>query len=265
MIYKWRNFKGANLKYESINDNLITYPVNEVSFGTNLDSFITRFIKSYKSLTIPNLNDNALNALVTRIDNVNKLDAFRILGSAIQEQFSDDYNEVWGKSGYDFSNYNKDFNSLLNFLEKYLNSKDKSEYTGILFKNKVTNKNESLKNSFVVDEVYNAICEGLNLTVDNFDIRKMEILKRTNSFDLEKNAERLKWGFAKELVEYFKTFVSSDNECIKLTGVFFHIFSIPYKLKPEPIEVSVDINNLVGIVDYQYIRNNIIRHRTFLK
>lgn len=263
MTYQWRKFKGGNQKYElSIErTNLVSYHVNEVSLDSNFDTLFSSFCNSFENLTIPNLNDNALNAFVTHIGKEDKRDSFRVLGCALQKQFSDDYNEIWGESGYDFSNHKKDFNSLLDFLEKYLNSKDKSGYSGILFKNKVAN--ESLKNSFVVDEVYSAICQGFNLTKDNFEVRKEEIIKRTNSFDLEKNAERFKWDFIKRLYKYFNGFISSENESIKLIGVFLHIFSVPYKLRPEPIEISTDINNLVEIVDYQYIRNNILRDRTF--
>ncbi|SNQ43832.1 hypothetical protein [Cellulophaga lytica] len=265
MTYQWRKFKGVNQKYELSTEstNLISYPVNEISLDSNFGTLFSSFCNSFENLTIPNLNDNALNALVRYIGKEDKLESFRILGCALQQQFSNDYNEIWGKSGYDFSNHNKDFNSLLDFLEKYLNSKDKSGYSSILFKNDISN--ESLQNSFVIDEVYNAICQGFNLTKDNFKVKKEKILKRTNSFDLEKNAERFKWDFIKGLYVYLKRLIASENECLKLIGVFLHIFSIPYKLKPEVIDITADNETLMSLVDYQYIRNNLTRDRNFLK
>ncbi|WP_156168860.1 hypothetical protein [Kordia jejudonensis] len=263
MIYNWRKFKGQNQTYESISEDieLITFDVKEMSLNEELNKFSKPFVNIYRSFSIPKYNNDTLESLVTHICMMDKVEDFIILGCALQEIFSNNFNESLGFAGIGFSNYKKDFEKLLNFLSEYLHSESRTPYSGILFKNKLGN--ESLQNPFVIDDVYEAIFKGFNINKENFETRKVEILNGTNLFDLKKNAERFKDDFIKIFFSFLKENLTSENQCFRVVGVFLHIFSVPYKTKAESIDITADIKTLLSLVDYQHIRNNIIRDRNF--
>ncbi|MEM5540701.1 hypothetical protein WNY60_13405 [Olleya sp. AS48] len=264
MIYKWREFNGQHQEY-GINlnsENLVAYEVNSVSLNLQLNEIASPFVTSFSMLNIFKFNDGILKAFLDSKGLVDKLDDFRILGCAMQEKFSNSFNELLGQSGEDFSNHRRDYESLLDFLEVYLKSKDRSDYKGILFKNK-SGDNLSLQNFFIVDDVYNAIMDNLGVNEMNFAKRKLEILEKTNPYNLKKNSERFKSEIINLLFNYFKDFTISGDESLRCTGAFLHIFSIPTKQNIEYVQLYTNIRVLLDFIDIKYLRHYISRPKNY--
>lgn len=262
MIYKWKQFSGINEDYINLGKGIPVekYPVSNIYLLTkDLSEFAKPFIKTYSELYVPSYNESLLKSFLNEIGFQDEINSFRILGCSIQEKYALDYNYQLNNGNQDrdkdFGSYKKDYSSFLDWLGKYL-EEDKDAFKNILFRN--TEGNLSIKNTFLIDDVYGILNSHFSLSKENFEVRKEEIIKEVSSFKVDKSTERIKKKFILCLYQFFNSKFTIKTQCLRYVGVILHIFSVPTNNSDGYIELSDNINDLMESVDV----NNLLHYIT---
>lgn len=151
----------------------------------------------------------------------------------------------------DFLKEKKGLEKLLDALEIYL-FKDKNKLHSISFKFN-TEKPITIKNFFVIDDIYKSIIESFDINEDNFISRKEDLLSnKVNSFNFLKGRQYVVMKTVQAIFSFLKDNATNitSNEALRFSGVFLHICQIPSNKKSNDILVGV-IEDTLKTIDHQ--------------
>lgn len=254
-LYKWKNFVDGN--YRSIEYGTSTIEVYEINFQSlpeELKTFINSFSLSFNSLEIPLQNKRILVELLEMNSFDFSIEEFITIGCAFQylyhmniEMDSEDQLVL------DFDTEKKDYEVLLDTLEQFLFAVDYKSLHSISFKFN-QDKTTSVKNFFIVRDVYEAICLGYGLTKENFHDKKVEILSKTNQFLISKFGEKIKMEFVQILYNLLRARFLKNSDALRFIGVLCHIFQVPTN-NNQGIELYDDLSNTLKTIDLKNLRH----------
>jgi hypothetical protein len=183
------------------------------------------------------------------------------LGCSLQELYSNNYNAHYDDLSKDFDAYHEEYVYLLEALEKYLFAPNKAPLDSIAFKMKSQHPSVFIKNFFVLDDVYKAVCIGLDITVDNFETRKKELIGVPNKVKFFRYDSQIKKDFIKRFYEFVEPIVGSESTSLKVVGTFLHVFEIPSNNKEFDgyIELYEDLNEQLKSIDIKNLRHALTR------
>jgi hypothetical protein len=214
--------------------------------------------ESFSSLTIPKTSLDDLIALLNNFK-LNKFeDDFLTLIAIIQHNFILYDEKFEGNLYEDFLKDKEAFKSLMNVLEIYLFD-EKKELNSISFKF-ITKKTITLKNFFIVDDIYKVFLKNYGLNKKNFQSRKQELLTDyySTNFNFKKGGDYVISQSIKALFNFLqeKNIDITDNDTLRFCGVFLHICQIPSNKKNDDVMVG-DIENIIKTIDPKNLRHYI--------
>lgn len=254
-LHKWKKFIDGN--YEPIEYGTSTIEIYELNFQSlpeELKKIINSFCVTFSAMEVPLQNKKILKELIDMNSLDFSLEEFLTIGCALQylyhmniEMDSED------RLVLDFDTEKKDYGLLLDILEQFLFAEDYKNLHSISFKfNQV--KTTSVKNFFIVRDVYEAICLGYGLTKENFYERKIEILSQTNQFLISKFGEKIKLEFVQTLYNLLESNFSKKADVLRFIGVLFHIFQVPTN-NNQPIELYENLSTTLSEIDLKNLRH----------
>jgi hypothetical protein len=260
--YIWKKFEDDSYKTISVDSvETLEHSTTELSmFEGKLNSSSKTFQKLHQVIAIPKVNDLVLNNLLAEYNLGNK-EQLLTLGCSLQELYSSHYNAHYDDLSKDFDAYNEEYVNLLEAIEKYLFAPKKAPLDSIAFKMKHPHPSVSIKNFFVLDDVYEAICIGFDITGDNFETRKKELIGVPNKIKFFRYDSQIKKDFIKSFYEFVEPIVGSKSIALKVIGTFLHIFEIPSNNKEFDgnIELYIDINEQLKSIDIKNLRHALTR------
>jgi len=252
-IYNWRSFTSN--KYEevlgisaSLHEVVNDFPDNSISYLLSKN-----FIAEYKYFQIPSTIEVLLDELFLFYNLTEQKSQLIKVGISMQMNYSDNYSLVKDDLLEDFDIEYKDFRKLLEVLKDYLFSENLKRLPEISFK-PITKKTTSIKNFFVKWDIYQVLCNGFDLTKDNFEKRSQELLNKTNRVIVNNYSEKVKVDFIQGIYNHLKNSTElSRADILRFIGVFFRLFQVKINNKDSYFEIynslranieSVDLKNL---------------------
>lgn len=247
---------------ETTNSNL-----SFISAFFNESQFLNQFLTNHQFFTISNFAKKLIDSLLIKhkIHNLNS--EFYLLSAIFQKEYIDSYQTPpdMGKRIFeDFQNERKDLEELLNVLHDKL-KKGNGILNSISFKTK--GNTITINNFFIVKDVFDILITKYDLSIENFEERRIELIGETNNHKLGLFDEYQKWIFVKGLYNY----ISKDrmknetllNEDTRFVGSFMHIAQIPInKTQFEIIKID-DVNTLISINEIKYLHSFLTRPKSF--
>ena len=274
--YKWETLSGKKKYFAVSDDNSVLFkrsdlnpsalhPFLNIISSYDLDNIFERFEKNYEEIRIATKTKKLIDDLLVAnsVDNLNI--EFYFIACVLQEKYISCFerkNELSQPLVRDFQDRYKDLILLLDIIYDKLNNN--KIVSSISFKG---DKTRTISNFFVVNDTLRIIIEGYGITIENFEKRKNELLKNTNSFLFEKRDEFWKFVFAKGLYDFISRGRSvSDkmkNEHIRFVGQFLHIAQIPVKKSPFEILDANDLGEILSLQEIKHLRIFIKRSKSF--
>ena len=247
---------------------------NFLILGEGLTEKIAAFPQEYSILKMPV-------SIVSFVDKV--LDKYNLgmmreefLTSLCAVQYAFTFYKEWNTDDQTHKDLEKErveWTVLLNLIEKYLFTEDKKPFRSIKFdfdkQEKSTSGNlipatESVKfrNSFVVQDIFQALCTRFNLNKNNYHVRREELLAETNSFLFSKGDLLIRKNMAETWRTYlWPNIISGKNETNRFIGLFLNLSQVNYKRSVAEIDLNIqeDVDFNLKLVDHQYVDNLIER------
>jgi hypothetical protein len=261
--YKELNVNGSYKTPQTINIVNIGISNCDLSFIFPFltdKAFIETFKANYDFITIP----NKIILLIDELLTTHKLESLKIefylLVCAIQKEYLhyyEDQIDVNDSLSLDFQNMNPEVDKLLEVIHDYL--KDENSVQSISIK---LQESVSFNNLFVIRDILNAVKENYKITLDNFEIRKNEILENYTKQKLNMLHEKFKYDIIVGLCNYLhrgnisKSKIS--NESLRFVGSILHLSQVNINAKSPEI-IFTDLKNLVSLSDISNLRNYLKR------
>ncbi|MCF6308657.1 MAG: hypothetical protein L3J09_12000 [Flavobacteriaceae bacterium] len=150
----------------------------------------------------------------------------------------------------DFQNEKKDLEILLDLIEDYLGDKNKKGIDSLLFK---FNPTVTINNYFVIKQLLDAAIIGMEITKDNFQTRKKELLDNCGSFNYKKGRRYVLSTIIKPFYEYLTDLGSNQSDALKFIGVILHLSDIRSN-KNEPIELFDSLSDNLDDIEIKNLR-----------
>lgn len=211
-------------------------------------------INTSKSIIqLPKTSLNHLEKLLQEFNLESYINEFLTLVALTQKNYllyNDDLDSDLHK---DFIDEKKDLIKLLDVINHSFSNK--KDLHSISFKYK-SNQSKTIKNFFILDEIYKALAKYYNVSESNFTKKKNELIKLTNQFNYKKGKDYIK---SKVVISIFSFFENnypdiSENQSLKFCGVFLHICQIPSNNSDPVIEIR-NIKHSLELIDHQNIRH----------
>ncbi|MFV8324674.1 hypothetical protein [Flavobacterium sp. ZS1P14] len=266
-VYNWKVL--INETYEEISTDFRTYDIDtsKLSFFKKyfLESeFIISFESKYTSLIVSEKLIRTLTSLLKNYNLESHLESFLILASAFQHHYITQLTKYENRKHdtdqllKDFMNEGKDLEPLFVILHKFLNGEIQMEIHSISFKFNSNPKTLPIKNFFITQTIYKAICDKLELTLENFEHRKVELINNTNITDFRKTLENIK---QRQINGLFK-FISFHNDDLeksstnlKFIGCFLTLCQIPVNTNRLEIPSTENISEMFSTEDLKNLRH----------
>ncbi len=261
--YKELNVNGSYKTPQTINIVKIGISNCDLSFIFPFltdKAFIESFKASYDFINIPSMTILLMDELLTK----HKLESlkvqFYLLVCAIQKEYLhyyEDQIDVNDSLSLDFQNMNPEVDKLLEVIHDYLKDENSVQSISIKLQERV-----SFNNLFVIRDILNAVKENYKITLDNFEIRKNEILENYTKQKLNMLHEKFKYDVIVGLCNYLyggnisKSKVS--NESLRFVGSILHLSQVNINAKSPEI-IFTDLKNLVSLSDISNLRNYLKR------
>jgi hypothetical protein len=153
----------------------------------------------------------------------------------------------------------KDLEALMNVLKDYLFATDRKYINSISFKFIGSKKTIAIDNFFIVDDIYRAIMFDFDLTKENFEERKQEIISLSeveNIRRITKPAEWFKKGIIKIIFWHLMDKGFSQTLSLKFIGVFLTLCQIKSNNRDKfftsdslkDLKADIDVKNLLHYV-----------------
>ena len=155
----------------------------------------------------------------------------------------------------DFQNEKKDLEILLDLIEDYLGDENKKGIDSLLFK---FNPTVTINNYFVIKQLLDAAIIGMEITKDNFQTRKIELLDNCSSFNYKKRGDYVLSNIIKPFHEYLTDLDSNQSNALEFIGVILHLSDIRSN-KKEPIELFDSLSDNLKYIDIKNLRAIFIR------
>lgn len=212
---------------------------------------------------ISNLLDDFFNVYNITSNNLSKSKLVTLISGA-QLLFCSNQEVILDDLTNDFFNEKKERRLVLDLLERFQFS-DRNFINEVNFKNH--DETSKVRNFFVIADIYRALLQYWNLDIENqegFRSQKENLLKELNQINPKKLNTYCKHIIAKSFYNTIDCLDISDNEKLKITGVFFICAQIPLSVNSN-FEISpVFKENFSEISDYQHIRLILNRNQSFL-
>ena len=250
--------KGINFKTASLD-----------WFGDNLIDDIKTFTNTYSHVSVPQKIYSMLQKLLIKYSLINYKLEFLTLICATQRSylmFLKHYEDKEDGLEIDFQNKKKDLKELINVLEGYLFANDRNNLHSISFKFNKEEPTVPINNFFVMEDIYSSICEGFNITKDNFHKRKDELLSEVNKFDYNRGADYIKYNMSVLLFKLVGDNCKTQSDAIMFVILFLHLSQI----KANKNNLSSQIEFSEGDIwetesdDIKNMRLYILRSKNFL-
>lgn len=276
--YKWKTLadKKKYLTVSTVNSTLFgveslnsssILPFLKIIRNYEVDNIFEKFIENYEEIRIPTKTKSLIDDLLAT-NGINDLNVdFYLIACILQEKYISCFerkNELNQPLVRDFQDRSTDLNVLLDVIyDKLIH---KPLVTSISFKGKTT---RTISNFFVVNDLLGIIIEAYGITLENFDQRKKELLKNTNSFLFEKRDEFWKFIFAKGLYDFLSPVKSIGdkvkNEHIRFVGQFLHIAQIPVNKTSFEISDTNELEEILSLEEIKYLNLFIKRPKSFFR
>jgi hypothetical protein len=251
---------SSDSTYFDFSENLVHINILPIQ-SINL-TFSDNISQNYSSLFIPQNSLNDLDRLLNYFNLINYREDFLSLITIIQSTFILYSEKFEGELHEDFLKEKKEFKNLINVLEIYLYG-SRTELYSVSFK--FFSKNtQTVKNFFLIEEIYKAILKYYNLDKENFQVRKQEILSEDNNFNFKKGGDFIKSESTKTLFTFLKETVINitDNNALKFCGILLHICQIPSNKNRNDIMIG-GIKDTLFVIDHQNLRHYIDNRPNF--
>lgn len=140
----------------------------------------------------------------------------------------------------DFANEDVEYARLLSIIEEYLfNTGNKLQSISINFSKKTAAKGQ-FKSRSLINDIMVSLTKSLNITPDNFNQRKEEIIKDMNIIKQGRGGEYIRTYFVQQQFSFLKGLISnkSENHLLRFIGCFLHICEIPYHSTVSEIQIN---------------------------
>ncbi|PVX46159.1 hypothetical protein C8C85_1985 [Flavobacterium sp. 103] len=249
--YIWSNLKNGT--YSKLASDIPTVEYNTIPFRNIVISdnvFILNFHKSYKKVIIPKKIESLFISLLDKYELSKFLEEFIILSCASQKSFIDN---IGTKAELkrdvllqDFNNMKKDYAEFLNVIGIYLSSESKNKTNTISFKPDAA-PTVSINNFFVLNDIYDTICKGLDITKENFLERKEELLDLKNNISVRHYSEVVKTSIVVNLYEFALKSSKRRSDSLRFVGCFLHISQIPTNSEEIDKKIDIDLFNDIDL------------------
>jgi len=255
-IYNWKNFSNNQYEVYLEGDLKLFEMPNHELIDSNVYPLCKSFLNSYKGFEMPSQMELKLDELFEKFNLIEEKSTFLALGCSLQQNFSDNYQIEKDDLLTDFDLEFKDFKNLLDVLEKYLFAENLKNLPEVTFRT-IREGNIQIKNFFVKWDIYEALCNGFDLTKENFQVRSQELLDMTNNIIVDRYPEKVKVDFIQGIFRYLSQKEFTRANALRFIGVFFKFFQIEINNKEEEFLIfdslednikSINIKNL-----YHYI------------
>jgi hypothetical protein len=274
--YKWETL-GEKKKYLAVSDvnsvhfkisNLNTsalLPFLKIISNYDLDNIFEKFKENYEDIRVPTKTKKLIDDLLVAnsIDNLNI--EFYFIACVLQEKYISCFerkNELSQPLVRDFQDQSTDLKLLLDIIHDKLNGN--AGVSSISFKGE---KTKAIGNFFVVNDLLRIIIEGYGITPENFEKRKIELLKNTPTFLFEKRDEFWKFIFAKGLYDFISQGSSFNdkmkNEHVRFVGQFLQIAQIPVNKTNFEILDANDLGEILSPQEIKHLHIFIKRPKSF--
>lgn len=239
-------------------------------FGDDLFFDIKTFPLSYPEIIVPEEVSTILDDLLDTFSLKKFKPEFLTLICATQNSYIF-YKRNLDGTELDFQNEKIDFRKLLNVLGKYLLAEDRSILQSISFKyNTINFKDEPqdnipIKNFFVIDEIYSALCNAYGLTKENFITRSEKLLLKVNDFDFETASENIKYCISKMLFNFVNNGKINQSNALRFVNSFLYLSQIKANNNNPSnyIEFSAYVYYKIENDDIKNMRQFLLREKDF--
>jgi hypothetical protein len=266
--YIWSNLKkGA---YSQITSDITSEVYNTIPFKNIVisdEALILNFYKSYTKIIIPKEIESLLKSLLSKYGLTEYFNEFIVLSCASQKSFIDNMDTKEEMKNdvllQDFNNTKKDYTEFLKIIEMYLFSGTKNNIHTISFK-PYSSPTVPIKNFFVLNDIYDAICKGLGITKENFSERKEKILNLANNIPVNLYSEMVKTSIVTSLYRFILKCGNKKSDSLRFVGCFLHISQIPTNSKEIDFFLDDDIAFLLKSIDIKNLSHYINRPKKFI-
>ncbi len=245
-------------------DNRFILSFYDISMGW--DNFISDFLDNYEAITFPVTIKKLIDDLLEFQKIEDKNNEFYYLACIFQKVYislKDSSRNVRYSDIKSFQDESIDLKLLLNILHDYL-SNSPSKVKSISFKK---NSPKRIENFFIINDILRILAEGYNLTLNNFENRKKELLNNTNNVKFDLLDEFYKYYFSLSLYKYISNEIAIDykflNAHLKFVTQFLHISQIPINKTYFEVPKSLMLDDFCSPDDLKYLRSFISRPKSF--
>jgi hypothetical protein len=251
-LYKWKNFAGDS-QYGT--RTIEECELNFHDLPTEIDSIVKPFFRHYQTAEMPTFNKRLLVDLLAlnRLDI--SLEQFITIGCALQAQWNSALT-IYEDDDLvkDFDLEKENYEVLFDVLEKFLFTENHKDLHSLSFKS-LSNGTTTIKNFFILRDLYEAICLGYGISKENFEERKAEILSMTNHVKLSKQGEKIKTDYARALYNTIESKFTKEADRLRFIGTFFHIFQVPTNNSQTRDLLYDDISGTLKSIDIKNFRH----------
>lgn len=251
--YSWKVFQGKEFIIEEISDDHVECEMpRTTSFVYQQD----RYSQEFNSVKMPQMNYRILFKLLEGIGLDQEISKFITIGCCLQSNYSTYY--FWANQELfkEADRYNEEKDNLLKVIEEYLRYPNMDNVHSISFKfNKQTTV--SIKNKFVLLELFDAISKGYGLTWQNFS--EINDPSKKNKLLATKSHEKLKTEFIQSFYNFIYPSYNNDSNTLKFIGAFMYIFNVPINRDESEIEHYLDIDDLLKSINIKSLKHYMIR------
>lgn len=236
----------------------------EESFGW--ENYIDDFLSTHNEATMPLKAKKLIDELL-RLNNIIGLNIeFYTLACIFQKAYIhliENPRNMRLPGMKDFQNESTELKILLQIIHDNLNNIP-PKVASISFKGK---KTETVKNFLIVNDILRLLAEGYNLTLENFERRKKELLDNTNNVKFDSLDEFYKYYFSLSLNNYISNVISSDSKFssaqLKFVLQFLHITQIPINKSFFEVPSSAKLEDYCTLDNIKYLHSFISRPKSF--
>ncbi|MFN4149909.1 MAG: hypothetical protein ACK4IX_03115 [Candidatus Sericytochromatia bacterium] len=257
-IYVWQKYTPNGYSQVNLQDsNSTSYSISPPNLTEELRKITSLFYKTYSQTKIPKENNKLLISLLELYGIETHLDSYVTIGCALQYTHQINYNNEMDSVTEDFNTTKRDYKNFLEVLEKYILLDNKKNAQSISFK--FRNKTHTISNTFILNDVYKALLNQYDINIENYQIRKEDILSKTNQIKVEKYDEKVKTDFAQLIYNNIKSPDLKQADVVKFIGTFFTLFEVPTNNNFQRIELYENINDFKESIDLKNFSHYITR------
>lgn len=234
------------------------------------------FLGKYESILVPKNIIRLSEQLLEKYNLTYSISEFVSLLAAVQDSYltfaEQDHTQPIFK---DYETEDEDWINLFNNIEAYLFRKNgEYNFPSIKFssvKREVSHSGKfipshntvNITNTFVINDIYDALCNAWKINRENFSEKKKEFLQATNKYAFSQAANKIKTEFARILHSLiFPSVIHIKNEKNRCIGFILNLAQISYNLKKDDLELNLeqDLSFNLRLIAYQNVEHLITRY-----